>query len=68
MSKVKQAGWPRRKNGAVAFGRKQGLGTDKERWQEIRDGGFLLQGMKSAASQAAEWWQGAVLIIPPFFV
>jgi hypothetical protein len=23
--------------------------------------------MKPAAAQAAEWWQGAVLIIPPFF-
>jgi hypothetical protein len=25
--------------------------------------GFVLQGIKLAAAQAAEWWQGAVLII-----
>jgi hypothetical protein len=30
--------------------------------------GFVLQGMRPAVAQAAEWWQGAVLIIPPFFV
>jgi hypothetical protein len=24
--------------------------------------GFVLQGMKTAVAQAAEWWQGAVLI------
>jgi hypothetical protein len=30
--------------------------------------GFVLQGMKPAVSQATEWWQEAVLIIPPFFV
>jgi hypothetical protein len=30
---------------------------DKGQW------GFVLQGMRPAA----EWWQGAVLIIPPFF-
>jgi hypothetical protein len=24
--------------------------------------GFVLQGMKPAAAQAAEWWQGTVLI------
>jgi hypothetical protein len=24
--------------------------------------GFVLQGVKPAAAQAAEWWQGAVLI------
>jgi hypothetical protein len=35
---------------------------DKEQWS------FVLQGMRPAAAQAAEWWQGAVLIIPPFFV
>jgi hypothetical protein len=35
---------------------------DKGQW------GFVLQGMKPAAAQAAEWWQEAVLIIPPFFV
>jgi hypothetical protein len=29
---------------------------DKEQW------GFVLQGMRPAAAQAAEWWQGAVLI------
>jgi hypothetical protein len=29
---------------------------DKEQW------GFVLQGMKPAVAQAAEWWQGAVLI------
>jgi hypothetical protein len=34
---------------------------DKGQW------GFVLQGMKPAAAQAAEWWQEAVLIIPPFF-
>jgi hypothetical protein len=35
---------------------------DKGQW------GFVLQGMKPAVAQAVEWWQGAVLIIPPFFV
>jgi hypothetical protein len=35
---------------------------DKGQW------GFVLQGMKPAVAQATEWWQGAVLIIPPFFV
>jgi hypothetical protein len=30
---------------------------DKGQW------GFVLQGMRSAVAQAAEWWQGAVLII-----
>jgi hypothetical protein len=29
--------------------------------------GFVLHGMKPAAAQDAEWWQGAVLIIPPLF-
>jgi hypothetical protein len=29
---------------------------DKGQW------GFVLQGMRPAAAQAAEWWQGAVLI------
>jgi hypothetical protein len=29
---------------------------DKGQW------GFVLQGMKPAAAQAEEWWQGAVLI------
>jgi hypothetical protein len=28
--------------------------------------GFALQGMRPAEAQAAECWQGAVLIIPPF--
>jgi hypothetical protein len=27
--------------------------------------GFVLQGMNPAATQAAEWWQGAVLITYP---
>jgi hypothetical protein len=30
--------------------------------------GFVLQGMRPAVAQAAECWQGAVLIIPPLFV
>jgi hypothetical protein len=30
--------------------------------------GFVLQGMKPAAAQAEEWWQGAVFIISSFFV
>jgi hypothetical protein len=30
---------------------------DKGQW------GFVLQGMRPAVAQAAEWWQGAVLII-----
>jgi hypothetical protein len=38
------------------------VARDKGQW------GFVLQGMKLAAAQAVEWWQGAVLIIPPFFV
>jgi hypothetical protein len=29
---------------------------DKGQW------GFVLQGMRPTAAQAAEWWQGAVLI------
>jgi hypothetical protein len=29
--------------------------------------GFVLQGMRPAEAQAAEWWQRAVFIIPPFF-
>jgi hypothetical protein len=29
--------------------------------------GFVLQGMKPAVAQAAEWWQEAVLTFPPFF-
>jgi hypothetical protein len=29
---------------------------DKGQW------GFVLEGMRPAAAQAAEWWQGAVLI------
>jgi hypothetical protein len=29
---------------------------DKGQW------GFVLQGMRPAATQAVEWWQGAVLI------
>jgi hypothetical protein len=40
----------------------------KGRWQEIRDMGFVLQRMKPAAAQAAEWWQGAVLITFCLFV
>jgi hypothetical protein len=35
---------------------------DKGQW------GFVLQGMKPAVAQAAEWWQGPVLIISPFLV
>jgi hypothetical protein len=38
------------------------VARDKGQW------GFVLQGMRPAVAQAAEWWQGAVLIIPPFFV
>jgi hypothetical protein len=35
----------------------------KGRWQEIRNNvGFVLQEMKPAAAQAAEWWEGEVLI------
>jgi hypothetical protein len=30
---------------------------DKAQW------GFVLQGMRPTVAQAAEWWQGAVLII-----
>jgi hypothetical protein len=47
---------------ARARDRQREVAGDKEQW------GFVLQGMRSAAAQAAEWWQGAVLIIPPFFV
>jgi hypothetical protein len=32
------------------------MAGDKGQW------GFVLQGMKPAAAQAAIWWQGAVLI------
>jgi hypothetical protein len=42
-------------------GQREVLG-DKGQW------GFVWQGMKPAAAQAAEWWQGAVPIIPLFFV
>jgi hypothetical protein len=28
--------------------------------------GFVLQGMRPAEAQAAEWWQGAVLTSPTF--
>jgi hypothetical protein len=47
---------------ARARDRQREVAGDKGQW------GFVLQGMRPAASQAAEWWQGAVLIIFPFFV
>jgi hypothetical protein len=44
----------------------------RDRQREVAGGkgqwSFFLQGMKPAVAQAAELWQGAVLIIPPFFV
>jgi hypothetical protein len=47
---------------ARARDRQREVAGDKGQW------GFVLQGVRPAAAQAAEWWQGAVLIIPPFFV
>jgi hypothetical protein len=47
---------------ARASDRQREVAGDKGQW------GFVLQGMRPAAAQAAEWWQGAVLIIPPVFV
>jgi hypothetical protein len=47
---------------ARARDRQREVAGDKGQWD------FVLQGMRPAAAQAAEWWQGAVLIIPPFFV
>jgi hypothetical protein len=47
---------------ARARDRQREVAGDKGRW------GFVLQGMRPATDQAAEWWQGAVLIsvIPHF--
>jgi hypothetical protein len=39
--------------------RQREVAGDKGQW------GFVLQGMRPAAAQAAEWWQGAVLIRNP---
>jgi hypothetical protein len=47
---------------ARARDRQREVAGDKGQW------GFVLQGMKPAVAQAVEWWQGAVLIISPFFV
>jgi hypothetical protein len=47
---------------ARARDRQREVAGDKGQW------GFVLQGMRPATAHAAEWWQGAVLIIPPFFV
>jgi hypothetical protein len=47
---------------ARARDRQREVAEDKGQW------GVVLQGMRPAAAQAAEWWQGAVLIILPFFV
>jgi hypothetical protein len=47
---------------ARARGGQREVAGDKGQW------GFVLQGMRPAAAQATEGWQGAVLIIPPFFV
>jgi hypothetical protein len=41
---------------ARARGRQREVAGDKGQW------GFVLQGMKPAVAQAAECWQGAVLI------
>jgi hypothetical protein len=41
---------------ARAMDRQREVAGDKGQW------GFVLQGMRPAAAQAAEWWQGAVLI------
>jgi hypothetical protein len=52
------------KDGAAAFGKKararggqREVGGDKGQW------GFVLQGIQPSAAQAAEWWQGAGLIM-----
>jgi hypothetical protein len=71
----KQAGWLRKKmvqqllladlalssiwEKAKASDRQRGVAGDKGQW------GFVLQGMRPAVAQAAEWWQGAVLINIP---
>jgi hypothetical protein len=47
---------------ARARDRQREVAGNKGQW------GFVLQWMRPAVSQAAEWWQGAVLIISPFFV
>jgi hypothetical protein len=47
---------------ARARDRQREVAGDEGQW------GFVLQGMKPAVAQAAEWWQGAVLIVPPVFV
>jgi hypothetical protein len=47
---------------ARARERQREVAGDKGQW------GFVLQGMKLAAAQAAKWWQGTVFIIPPLFV
>jgi hypothetical protein len=67
----KQAGWQRKMvhqlflvglalssiwEKARARDQQREVAGDKGQW------GFVLQGMKPAAAQAAEWWQGAVLI------
>jgi hypothetical protein len=44
---------------ARARDRQREVAGDKGQW------GFVLQGMRPAAAQAAEWWQGAVLIRNP---
>jgi hypothetical protein len=41
---------------ARAGDRQREVAGDKGQW------GFVLQGMRPAVAQAAEWWQGAVLI------
>jgi hypothetical protein len=41
---------------ARARDRQREVAGDKGQW------GFVLEGVKPAAAQAAEWWQGAVLI------
>jgi hypothetical protein len=41
---------------ARARDRQREVAGDKRQW------GFVLQGVKPAAAQAAEWWQGTVLI------
>jgi hypothetical protein len=46
---------------AGARDRQREVTGDKGQW------GFVLQGMRPVVVQGAEWWQGAVLIIPPFF-
>jgi hypothetical protein len=47
---------------ARAKERQREVAGDKGQW------GFFLQGMRPAVAQVAEWCQGAVLIMPPFFV